>query len=404
MTTSGPSQQISALQRQIERYQVVQAVSQELMSELDSTFLLQDILRSAIRVMEAQAGSLLLLDAETDELVFEVVEGGGGDRLRGTRMPRHQGIGGWVLDHEEAAIVDDTLRDRRFYPEIGASVDFATYSMLCVPMIHRGEAIGVIQVLNKQSGERFDESDKDLLIVLAAQSAIAIRNAQLYQELREDRDRLVAFEEDVRKRLARDLHDGPTQIVAAINMNLQLARRLTKTDPERVDTELVNMIELSNLAMRQLRTMLFDLRPVILETRGLIPALQVYSSRLDETERFAVYLEVNGTVPRLTRQAESAIFAVVQEAIGNAKKHSTADAMWIRVSCQDDALHVSVRDNGTGFDVESIQRDYDRRGSLGIINMRERAEMIRGQLTIESVIGQGTAVDLTCPLSFNVAT
>jgi signal transduction histidine kinase len=394
--------QRDALQHQIERFRILQHISQELVSELDLDLLLHNIMRSAIEVMEAQAGSLLLLDKATDELAFCVVEGGGGARLQGKRMSRRQGIGGWVLNHKQAVIVDDTLQDQRFYAEIGASVDYATTSMICAPMINRGEAIGVLQILNKRNGERFDRSDEELLIVLAAQSAVAIRNAQLYQELRDERDRIVVIEEDVRKRLARDLHDGPTQLVAAIIMNMQFIRRLMEREPERVDAELDEMMNLAEQAMRQLRTMLFDLRPVILEAKGLIPALEAYSSRLTETEQFTVYLEVEGEIPRLTRQAESAIFAVVQEAITNAKKHAEADHMWIQVHRRQDSLHISVRDDGGGFDVAELMANYASQGSLGMINMRERAEMIHSDLKLESTIGQGSTVHLTVPMPPNL--
>ncbi len=394
--------QRDALRRQLERFQVLQRVSQDLAYELDLDRLLRNILRSAVRVMEASAGSLLLLDEMTDELVFKVVEGGAGDKLVNKRMPRRQGIAGWVIEHREAVIIDDAVRDQRLYSEIGDSFNYTTTSMICAPLMVRGKAIGALQIINKRSGEGFDESDKELLIALAAQSAIAIRNAQLYRDLREERDRLVALEEDLRKGLARDLHDGPTQLVAAIIMNVEFAQMLLERDPERVSAELEEIANLARRAMRQLRTMLFDLRPVILETKGLIPALEAYSKRLTETERFTVHLQVEGDVPRLSRQAESAIFAVVQEAIGNAKKHAQADNMWITVRRHDDTLHVTVRDDGVGFDVSAVQGDYESRGSLGMINMRERAEMIGGTLSIHSTIGQGTTVSLVLPISPNL--
>ena len=391
-----------ALQQQIERFHVLQRISQELASELDLDLLLCSILRSAVKVMEATAGALLLLDKTTDELAFMVVEGGGGERLLNRRMSRHQGIAGWVLNHHQAVIVDDTLKDERFYAEIGRSVDFETTSMITAPMMARGEAIGVLQVLNKRDGERFNESDKELLIAFASQSAIAIRNVQLYQDLRDERDRLVAVEEDVRKNLARDLHDGPTQIVAAIMMNLQFVHKLLEHEPEKVDAELGEVSNLADRAMRQLRTMLFDLRPLILETQGLIPALEAYTDRLTQNERFTVHLMVEGDVPRLSKKADSAIFAVLQEAVTNVRKHAHADNVWITLVRQDDVLGVSVRDDGVGFDISEMRAGYESRGSLGLVNMRERVEMVQGTFSLDSTVGGGTSVRFAVPLKVNL--
>ncbi|MBN1580363.1 MAG: GAF domain-containing sensor histidine kinase [Anaerolineae bacterium] len=395
-------QQCQGLQRQVERFQVLQRISQQVAWELDIDRLLHSILRSAVEVMEATAGSLLLLDEMTDELVFAVIEGGGGERLLNTRMSRHQGIAGWVMDHQEAVIVDDTVHDQRFYAAIGKSVDFQTTSLISAPMVARGKEIGVIQILNKQSGERFDQDDKTLLNAFASQSAISIRNAQLYQDLRDERDKLVVVEEDVRKRLARDLHDGPTQLVAAIQMNLQFVRMLLEKEPEKADAEIVQVMQVAEQAMRQLRTMLFDLRPVILETKGLVPALEAYSGRLTETETFTVHLKIEDEIPRLSKQAESAVFAVIQEAIGNAKKHAHASNMWIALQLKDRMLETSVQDDGRGFDTGKALSKSESQGSLGLTNMYERAEMVQGKLSFVSQEGSGATVRLVLPLEPNM--
>lgn len=392
------TQDVPTLRRQFQRFQVLQGISQQLVSELDLDRLLRSILHAAIEVMEAQAGTLYLLDELTDELEFRVVVGGGGEKLVGRRMGRNQGIAGWVLNSQQALIVDDTVRDERHAGSIPASVGYTTESMICAPLIDRGQAFGVLQILNKHGGEHFDDSDKELLLALAAQSAVAVRNSQLYQELRGERDRLITVEEDVRKRLARDLHDGPTQLVAAVMMRLQFIYKLMERAPDQVDAELHEVEALAERAMRQLRTMLFELRPVILETKGLIAALEAYSSRLTETERFDVHLSVEGEVPRLCKQAEAAIFAVVQEAIGNAKKHTEARNMWIEICEGEGKIEVSVRDDGRGFDVDKTLQASEERGSLGMIHMRESAELLQGTLTLQSAIGQGTIVCLSLPL------
>ncbi|MBN1641597.1 MAG: GAF domain-containing sensor histidine kinase [Anaerolineae bacterium] len=396
-------QERDALQREIDRYHALQRIYQDLVSEVDIDHLLHHILRTAVQLTAGTAGSLILLDEITDELVFRVVEGGGGDRLIGTRMGRHQGIAGWVLQHKQTVVVDDTRQDHRFYAEVPRSVGFAVTSMICAPMIVRGKAIGVIQVLNKQEGHSFSEVDQSLLATLAAQSAIALRNAQLYQDLREERDRLVALEEDLRRDLARDLHDGPTQLVAAIAMNLQFIHRLLDSEPDKVAGELEEIESLAKRAMHQLRSMLFDLRPVILETKGLIPALQAYCTRLAEVERFAVHFDAPVQIPPLTAQASSAVFAVVQEAVTNARKHADGGNIWLSVHAQDNELTVAVRDDGVGFDPASLDTAYRSHGSLGMVIMRERAALIQGTLSIQSAQGKGTTVRLAAPLGPNLA-
>jgi signal transduction histidine kinase len=388
-----------AMRRQIEHFDVLRRITQDLVSEVDIDCLLQNILRSAVQVMRSTAGSLILLDEHEDELVFRVVEGGGGPRLHGKRMARHQGIAGWVLENQEAVIVDDTSQDQRFYAEVPRSVGYSVTSMICVPMIVRGKPIGVIQVLNKQDNEHFDEADKTLLLAFAAQSAIALRNAQLYQELREERDRLVVVEEDVRRELARDLHDGPTQLVAAIAMNLQFTRKLLDSDPDQVRPEIEEMEGLAKDASRQLRNMLFDLRPVLLETKGLVPALRAYCQRLTETERFAVHFQTGDELPPLSKQANSAVFAIVQEAVGNVRRHARAQNVWLQVESRDNALHVAIRDDGRGFEASEMRANYGLRDSMGMINMRERAAMIEGTFSVESQVGAGTTVHLIVPLS-----
>jgi signal transduction histidine kinase len=393
---------VELLRRHVQRFQVLQRISQQLVSELDIDRLLNNILSAAIEVTEAQAGTLFLLDEASDELEFKVVVGGGGEKLVGRRMGRDQGIAGWVLNHRQAVIVDDTLHDKRHYGPIPASVGYTTESLICAPLINRGQAFGVLQILNKQNGERFDESDRELLVALAAQSAVALRNAQLYQQLRHERDRLISVEVDERKRLARSLHDGPTQVVAAVIMRLQFIRKLLTREPGKVDGELVEAGTLAEQAMRQLRTMLFELRPVILETQGLIPALEAYARRLSETERFAVHLKVEEAVPQLRKEAEAAIFAVVQEAIGNAKKYAEAENIWIEIRRQEGHLLVDVRDDGRGFEVDTTLPEAEARGSLGMIHMRESAGLLQGSLRLHSRPGRGATVGLTVPLQPNL--
>jgi signal transduction histidine kinase len=388
-----------SLSQQLIGLRVLQHITQALVSELDVDRLLQRILRSAIYAVEGTAGALLLLDPSGQELTFAVVEGGGGATLEGQRMSADQGLAGWALTHCEPVIVANAREDERFFSQIPNGMDFEITSQICVPLVARGTRIGVVQILNKAQGRSFDDDDLDLLTSFAAQSASALENARLYQELKREHDRILSIEEDIRRRLVRDLHDGPAQLLASILIGLEFIGKLLQAEPERVPQELGNLQPLCRKALRQVRTLLFDLRPVILESQGLVPALQSYVQQQQGLEHLSYHLQVSGFSGRLVTPAERAIFSIVQEAVGNVRKHAQAQNVWIAVAEQDDRLHVGVRDDGQGFDVARVNTEYDQRGSLGLLNMRERAEAIGGRLTIRSRSGEGTIVALTAPLA-----
>ncbi|MBN1218388.1 MAG: GAF domain-containing sensor histidine kinase [Anaerolineae bacterium] len=384
--------------------QVVHEVAQSVTSELNLEPLLHKIVSAAVEVMNASAGSLLLLDEFSDELVFEVIEGGAGGELKGVRIARNKGVVGWVATHRKPLIVDDVNKDNRYYQSIAQSFGIEPTSLLCVPMISRNRLIGVLEVLHSTPGRYFGELDQQLLTTFANQAAIAIENARLYESLKRERDHLVVVEDEIHKRLARDLHDGPTQLLASIVMSLNFAKELMNRAPELVPEEIDESAAVAERALKQLRTLLFDLRPVILETQGLFPALELYAERLQETEQLNVVLTTTHEFARLSSRAEVAIFAVIQEAVNNARKYAYASRIDLILDPDEDndILTVSIKDNGVGFDVQTVKGRYDERGSLGMINMQERADGVNGTFKIRSEVGKGTEVTLSLPLSENL--
>ena len=386
-------------QERIAALTVLQDVARNLTSELDLNKLLRKILHSAVTVLKASAGSLLLWDEATNELVFVVTDGGAGEALEGQRMPADRGIAGWVFTHRQPDIVHDVRSDERFYRTIDESLGYRTSSLITVPMITKGQGIGVLQVLNKKSGERFDQNDRDILYALAGQAAIAIMNARLYQEVRDEKDRIIALEEDVRKELARDFHDGPAQTLAAMIMDIELIETVPEPISESVATGLAELRTMAAKTLHQVRNMIFELRPVMLKTQGLEPALHSYVERLREAEQMNIHLKVEGLEQRLPTRLEEICFSIIQEAINNVKRHANEENVWLAAIRRGNEFRVIVKDDGEGFDLAKLEKSYDRQGKLGLLSMRERAEMIGGRLSIESVPGEGTTVTLNVPLS-----
>jgi signal transduction histidine kinase len=387
-----------ANEERIAALSALQDLANSLSSELNLDPLLQTVLRSAVQVVDATAGSLLLLDPSTDELAFAVIEGGGGEALEKRRIRRDQGIAGWVATHREPVMVEDATQDERFYPGIDRFSSFKTHSLLCVPLMLKGELIGVLQVLNKRSGCPFEKPDLDIMTIFASQSAAAIQNARLYEKVREERDRIMMVEEDVRRRLARDLHDSLAQLLAASLMNVRFMREQVSRQHVLPESDLTTLERVMSGALYQVRTMLFDLRPVILETDGLVPALETYATRLRQEGTGKLHVSVDSNVGRLSPKIETTAYSIVCEALNNVRRHARAANVWLKVSRDSDCLLVTVEDDGRGFDVTAVEASYGERGSIGLLSMRERAETMGGRWSIESTLGQGTRVRLSVPL------
>jgi signal transduction histidine kinase len=378
----------------------LQDISRTLTSELDLERLLRKIIHAAVEVLDASTGSLLIWDPSDNSLVFAVTEGGAGEgeALELRRMPADQGIAGWIFTHRQPVIVEDVSQDQRFFKGIDESLGYRTSSLVGAPLMTKGEMVGVIEVLNKRSGEKFDEQDLDTLSALASQAAIAIVNARLYLQIREERDRMLGIEEEVHKKLARDFHDGPAQTLASLIMDIEFIQKLLERDLSKVKAELLQLKEKATKAMHQARTTMFELRPLVLEIQGLKAALEYYVERLRQTENMSIHLQIEGLEERLPHRVEDIVFAIVREAIHNIKKHARATNIWLTVIRKEKELLTTIRDDGQGFDVEEVEISYATRGSIGLLNLYERAEILGGHISIESALGQGTTVSLMVPL------
>jgi signal transduction histidine kinase len=145
--------------------------------------------------------------------------------------------------------------------------------------------------------------------------------------------------------------------------------------------------------------MLFTLRPLILESQGLHAALQSMADKMKETYAQQVSIDIDEhIVSQMEMGKQGVLFYIVEEAVNNARKHANASNIWVRLKpVENNMALLEIVDNGLGFDVESINRAYDKRGSLGMVNLRERSELVNGHLEVKSAFGQGTTVQVYIP-------
>lgn len=376
-------EQLTVTRQRLSQLGLFYQMGQAMTSTFDTNRLFQDTIDLAIAVIDAQEAALMLLDQSRNELEFEVARGS--NTLPHTQsIKMGQGIAGWVAQHGEPVLINDLSEDKRFDPRIDGFQQQTVRNLVCVPLQIKSRTIGVLEVFNKGTPSDFDEEDMSVLITLAAQVSIALDNARLYNSLRAERDRILEAQESTRHELARNLHDGPVQLLAAIAMELDYLERIIERKPNQVPKEMESLRKLVRQATQDARLLLFELRPVILETQGLVAALESYVDRLARNGRVAPHLEAGNLTLNLSSSIAGTIFSIIQEAITNIEKHAQAENVWIRVRKQRNELIVSIEDDGKGFNVESVLGSYDQGSSFGLLNMKERAELIDGVLTFES--------------------
>ncbi|MFO7171647.1 MAG: sensor histidine kinase [Bacillota bacterium] len=207
---------------------------------------------------------------------------------------------------------------------------------------------------------------------------------------------ILRAQEEERRRVARELHDGPAQLLANVVLRIDVCQRLAEQDPKRLKDELQQLKDLLRLTLQEVRQVIFDLRPMALDDLGLVPALRAYIQEYQKRTALQVEFTVHGTERRLGPDLEVGLFRLVQEALTNVHRHARATRAEITVEWGPDEVKVTVADDGIGFDPAQVQAS-GREGHFGLRGMAERAALLGGRLAIDSRPGAGTRIAVAIP-------
>lgn len=314
-------------------------------------------------------------------------------------IPANGGILHQVLTTGSPAQVPDARKDTDLVNLACLQDNLAVY---CIPLIRGLNAFGVLLFAHPVQ-DFFNQDRREMLEMVSNQAVIAIQNARLFQDLAMEKERIVTSQEEAQKKLARALHDGPTQSVSAIAMRLSITRRILANDPAAAADEIQKIEDLAHRTIQEIRHMLFTLRPLILETEGLTAAIQTIAEKMRELYQQNVVINIDEQVAEELEQAkQTVVFALTEEAVNNARKHAEANEIQVRlkqVQQEPPVVMLEIADNGKGFDYNSVMGSYEKRGSLGMINLKERSELINALLKIDSVPGKGTRIRVFIPLN-----
>jgi signal transduction histidine kinase len=367
------------------------AVASVVSRSLDLDQVLTNALEKTLEVVEIEAGGIYLLQDDGQTLNIAAHKGLSEPIVAEVdHLKVGEGFSGQVAQTGEPLVVQDISTDPRLTRSVIKESDF--HSLAIAPLISRGEVVGTLFVITSRVRE-FSQQGIELLRSIGGQIGVAVENAKLYERAQQ----MAVVEE--RQRMARELHDSVTQSLHSSTLLAEAGHRVAGAgDLERTQRYLAWLGETSQQALKEMRLMVYELRPLTLKEEGLVGALQ---QRLNAVERRAgvdAHLVVSEEI-ELPRDVEEAFFRIAQEALNNALKHATPTSVALTIqtegSVTDQRVALEVADDGIGFDTNAVAD----KGGMGLASMRERAEQIGGQLTIHSALAEGTRVKVVVSTS-----
>ncbi len=365
----------SSLARRTEQFRVLTEVSQHIISLTSLDELLGNIART---VKEAFGYLHVGIGLVEGSIVVSKAEAGAFEAAyRSARIPLGQGIWGWVAQHGESLRSGHGSGDVTDAHLQGIGIQ----SHICVPLKVKDKIIGVMSAASDRP-EAFDQSDEIILQTLANQTSVAIENVRLHEQ-----EKRIAIVEE-RQRLGRELHDSVTQSLYGITLYSQAAAgHLAMRHYGQVDKYLDEINETSREALAEMRLLIYQLRPPVLEKEGLLAALQARLAAVEGRAGLNTDLKTDLT-DRLPIAIEEGLYHIAQEALNNALKHSHARSVHVSLLQNRGIICLEIEDDGSGFEVASSYQE----GKMGLLDMEQHASELGGRLTIDSGPGKGTRI------------
>jgi nitrate/nitrite-specific signal transduction histidine kinase len=354
-------------------------------ASLDLEEILERSLEQVLAVMKCEMGAVHLFDENSEVLRLEVWRGLPAEAItQATAVPLGQGLVSWVYERGEPVIVPQVVAGERRLLAFPADDDQAYAG---APMRTKGQTLGVLSII-APAGQSFTAEERALLAAIADQVAVTIENARL----RAEAEQVAVLRE--RERLARDLHDSVTQSLYSLTLWIEAGLRSLRTrDLERIEEYLMRLGEGTRQAIRDMRLLVYELRPPVLEREGLVGALRERLDAVEKRSGIEARLIVEGHV-ECSIAVEKELYHIAQEALNNVLKHAAPATVTVHLHADDSSVELEIADDGSGFDGHEVAD----KGGMGLVNMRQRAEQLGGSLTVLSSPGQGTRVRVDVPL------
>ncbi len=382
------------LQARLSELEALRQVSLQLTSTLNPMRVMNTIVNSALDLVQATEVHIFLCDetginpqfgASAQRLMTEVNH---------RRLPRLDGLVVKCAQTGQRQVINQA-EQHPLYNDLEAQ-SWNIKAAAAYPLKLADHVLGVLNI-SLDDRDTFRKAELRIVQLLADQAAIALENASLYQNITDNETRLnqmvnqlVHVQEEERRLVGLDLHDGLTQILLSTNMHLNTFAALAEEGSNgQAQVEFGLVRTRLKEAIEEVRWVVSELRPTELEDFGLVDALRMYVTKISEIENWQVEFSADLGQITLSSTVESAVFRITQEAINNVRKHAYTSKILVQLKNEEDYITLKIQDWGCGFNLADMSGENER---LGLIGMKERAALIGGQLEIESQPEQGTIV------------
>ncbi len=264
--------------------------------------------------------------------------------------------------------------------------------LLHLPLTYQTERVGELTLAPRAAGESFSPADMKLIHLIAQQAGVAAYTLRLNNDLQKSRERLVTAQEEERRRLRRDLHDGVGPTLASLSQRIDTAAELVDSAPEKSKQLLKELKGQVKESVAEIRRLVYALRPPVLDEFGLVSAIREHTAQYSGPNGLQVTFDVSEPLPALSAAVEVAAYRIILEAFTNLIRYSQATACRIRIRIENRNLLLEVSDNGNGL-------PKGNRAGVGFHSMRERAEELGGECAIENNNAGGVTVRARLPLN-----
>jgi signal transduction histidine kinase len=388
--------------------QMLLSFSDRISNVLDLGELAQSILDPIVKVLHVKRAALLFPRIESGDFTTQFIrQATTEESSTKLRLTNDNPIVTWLTTEGKALrreLLDIIPQFKGLWEAERVVFKAPGVELLC-PIRSRSNLIGILAVGKKQSDSPYSDEEVDLLMTMANEAAIAIENARMLDSLKNERLRVsqllaqaVQTQEEERKRISADLHDGVAQWLAAASYRAQTVNvLLSGNDSDEAQDELAAMESTIDKSLKELRRVVTGLRPPALDELGLSHALRQSLENLKTDGVDCRFSEV-GTPVRLPSSMEIAVYRVVQETLTNVRKHADATKVNLRLQFKTDELLVEIRDNGKGFDLSQTLDSAISVGHMGLLGMKQRMETLGGDIKIKTGEGAGTTMILKLPV------